>query len=233
MSAREGRIEPQRDLEEMPGALVVGLVEAVHVPEAAMMRLPGVEGVRWPQDGAVALDRLDFVRDRGDDPVADLVEHEEGVVRRVIEGLRQDDPRRPGFGELDRHRETLPVPAHGAADHVIDVQHPAGLFRADAALVQGEHGTLRNDEEAAQLGQSCDDVVRERVGRSARIARLGGRVREGHHRDRGAARRSGRGFVGPDVPAPAQRPARARACARAARHASRIGASSRPSVSNI
>ena len=81
IGAREGRIEAHRRLEEMPGPLVVGLVEPVHVPQAAVMRLPGVERVRRPQDGAVALDRLDLAGDRRDDPVADLVEHEERVVQ--------------------------------------------------------------------------------------------------------------------------------------------------------
>ena len=81
IGAREGRVEPHRRLEEMLRPLVVGAVEAVHVPQAAVMRLPGVERVRRLQDGAVALDRLDLAGDRGDDPVADLVEHEEGVVQ--------------------------------------------------------------------------------------------------------------------------------------------------------
>ena len=80
IGAREGRIEPHRRLEEMPRPLVVGAVEPVHVPQAAVMRLPRVERARRPQDRAVALDRLDLAGDRRDDPVADLVEHEEGVV---------------------------------------------------------------------------------------------------------------------------------------------------------
>ena len=93
IGAREGRIEAHRHLEEMPGLLVVGLVEAIHVPQAAVMRLPRVERVRRPQDGAVALDRLDLAGDGGDDPVADLVEHEERVVQLVVE---DSPPRRSG-----------------------------------------------------------------------------------------------------------------------------------------
>ena len=81
IGAREGRIEAHRRLEEMLGPLVVGLVEPVHVPQAAVMRLPRVERARRLQDGAVALDRLDLAGDGRDDPVADLVEHEERVVQ--------------------------------------------------------------------------------------------------------------------------------------------------------
>ena len=45
-----------------------------------MMRFPGVERVRRLEDGAIALDHFDFVRDRGDDAIADFVEHVERVV---------------------------------------------------------------------------------------------------------------------------------------------------------
>ena len=105
IGAREGRIESHRRLEEMPGPLVVGLVEPVHVPQAAVMRLPRVERVRRLQDGAVALDRLDLVRDGRDDPVADLVEHER--TRRPIfssKHLRPDDARGARLGQLDASR---------------------------------------------------------------------------------------------------------------------------------
>ena len=91
----------------MPGPLVVGAVEPVHVPQSAVMRLPGVQRARRPQDRAVALDRLDLARDRGDDPVADLVEHEEGVVERLIEDFRPDDAGGARLGELDRHGAAL------------------------------------------------------------------------------------------------------------------------------
>ena len=80
---------------------------------------------------------------------------------------------------------------HGPADDVVDVQHPAGLFRTDASLVQGEHGPLRDDEQAAQLGEPGDHVVGEGVGGSAAGAGRGGPVDERHHRDGGAARRRG------------------------------------------
>ena len=111
IGAREGRIEAHRRLEEMLGPLVVGAVEPVHVPQAAVMRLPRVERARRLQDRAVALDRLDLAGDRGDDPVADLVEHEEGVVQLVIEDLRPDDAGGARLGELDRHGEALAAAA--------------------------------------------------------------------------------------------------------------------------
>ena len=101
IGAREGRVEPHRGLEEMLRALVVGLVEAIHVPQAAMMRLPRIERTRRPQDGAVALDRLDLAGDRGDDPVADLVEDEERVVELVVEDLGPDDAGGARLGQLD------------------------------------------------------------------------------------------------------------------------------------
>ena len=80
IGARERRIELHGLREELPRAFVVGLVEAVHVPQAAVVRFPGVERVRRLEDGAIALDHFDFVRHRGDDAVADLVEHVERVV---------------------------------------------------------------------------------------------------------------------------------------------------------
>src|SRR5829696_8403424 len=75
IGARESRIEAKRHLEEVARLFVVGFVEPVHVPEAAVIRLPSVERVRRLQDGAVALERLDLARERGDDAVADLVEN--------------------------------------------------------------------------------------------------------------------------------------------------------------
>ena len=73
-------IERDRLREEVPRLLVVGAREAVHVPQAAVMRLPRVERARRLQDGAVALERLDLAGDRRDDAVADLVEHLQRVV---------------------------------------------------------------------------------------------------------------------------------------------------------
>ena len=129
------------------------------------MRLPRVERVRRPQDGAVALDGLDLAGDRGDDPVADLVEHEEGVVERVVEDLGPDDAGGARLGELDRDGEPLALALQRAADDIVDVEHPAGLLGRDAPLAQGEHGALRDDEQAAQLGEPGDHVVGETVGR--------------------------------------------------------------------
>ena len=108
IGAREGRIQAQRRLEEVPGVLVVGLAEPVHVPEAAMVCLPRIQRAGWLQDGAVALDGLDLAGDRGDDAVADLVEDEEGIVERVVEDLGPDDPGGARFGQLDGHRQRVP-----------------------------------------------------------------------------------------------------------------------------
>ena len=64
--------------------------------------------------------------------------------------------------------QALAVHAHRAADDVVDVEHARRRLRADAPLVQREHRALRDDEQAAQLGQPGDDVVRQRVGRVRR-----------------------------------------------------------------
>ena len=56
--------------------------------------------------------RLDLAGDGCDDPVADLVEHEECVVQLVIEDLCPDDAGGARLGQLDRHGEAL---AAGAA----------------------------------------------------------------------------------------------------------------------
>jgi hypothetical protein len=53
------------------------------------------------------------------------------------------------LGHLDGDGEALALRAHGSADDVVDVEDPAGLFRADAPLVQREHRPLRDDEEVA------------------------------------------------------------------------------------
>ena len=49
------------------------------MPQAAVVGLPGVKRVRRFEDGAVALDGLNLGGDRGDEPVTDVVEDEEGV----------------------------------------------------------------------------------------------------------------------------------------------------------
>ena len=74
MGAGKGRIEPHSHPEKMLGQLVLRPGEAVHVPEAAVIGLPGIQRVRRFEDRAVALDHLDLGRDRRDDAVADLVE---------------------------------------------------------------------------------------------------------------------------------------------------------------
>jgi hypothetical protein len=108
MCPRKGRVEAHRRGEELLGAIVVVLVEAVHVPQAAVMRLPGVQRARRPHDRAVALDRLDLARDGRDDPVADLLEHEESVVQLVVEDLRPDDAG-GAVSELDGNGKRSPA----------------------------------------------------------------------------------------------------------------------------
>ena len=46
VGASEGGVETHRHPEEMLGLVVVGPGETVHVPEAAVVRLPGVQRVR-------------------------------------------------------------------------------------------------------------------------------------------------------------------------------------------
>lgn len=84
MGAGEGRVETYGQLEEVASLLVVGAVEAVHVPEAAMMRLPRIQRARRLQDGTVALAGFDLAGDRGDDAVADRIEDEKSVVERLV-----------------------------------------------------------------------------------------------------------------------------------------------------
>jgi hypothetical protein len=79
-----------------------------------------------------------------------------------------------------------------AAHHVVDVQPPARVLGADAAIVQCEHRPLRDDEQAAELREPRDDVVRERVGGPAPARSRSRRLRKGHHRNRCATCLGGR-----------------------------------------
>ena len=102
VSARERRVELQRRREEVLRAWRCPRREPVHVPQAAMVRLPRVERVRRFQDRAVALRRLDLLRDRRDDAVDDRVEHHErsSAVRRTRPSRRSARPR---LGQLHRY----------------------------------------------------------------------------------------------------------------------------------
>src|SRR5215207_9520361 len=194
ISAREGRVEAQRHLEKMARLLVVGLVEPVHVPEAAVVRLPSVEGIRRLQDGSVALECLDLACDRGDDAVADLVENKEGIVEGAVEALCPDDPACSGLRELDFDHEALARAAHRPAREIIDLKQQARLFGADAPLAQRKHCALRDDEQAPELSEPGDHIVGEGVARAAANARRAGAVEEGHPGDRSAPGRWGDGF---------------------------------------
>src|SRR3546814_7166175 len=116
-------------LEETLGPLVFIPAEAVHVPQTAVICLPGIQRVRRPQDRAVTLDRLDLVCDGRDDPVPDLVEDEKGLVELLVEDFRPDDPRGAGLGKFDRYGDALAAAAHRSADDIVAVQDPADLFR--------------------------------------------------------------------------------------------------------
>ena len=101
----EGGVESHRHPKEMLGLVVVRPGEAVHVPETAVIRLPGVQRVRWFENCAIAFDHLDLAGDRRDDPVADLVEDEESLVELVVERFRPDDSGGSRLGKLDRYSD--------------------------------------------------------------------------------------------------------------------------------
>jgi hypothetical protein len=76
-----------------------------------------------------------------------------------------------------------------AAHDIVDVEHPAGVLRADAPLLEREYAPLGDDEQAAQLREPGDHVVRECVADPAGNPRRSDRFGERHHRNGGAARR--------------------------------------------
>ena len=143
-----------------------------------MIGLPGVQRVRRLQDGAVALDHLDLARDRRDDPVADLVEHEEGVVRLVVVGFRPDDARRARLDEFHLDDRPAGLLAQRARGDIVHVQPAAGVLGADVAFGEREDGAPRDDEEAPQLREPRDDVVGEAIRRAAAAAPLVRRLRQ-------------------------------------------------------
>ncbi len=64
----------------MRRARVVVAVEAIHVPEATVIGLPGIQRSRGLENGAIALGRFDLFGDGRDDAIADFVEDRERVV---------------------------------------------------------------------------------------------------------------------------------------------------------
>src|SRR3546814_11356252 len=116
MDSRKGGIEVHGRLEETLGPLVFIPAESVHVPQTAVICLPGIQRVRRPQDRAVTLDRPDLVCDGRDDPVPDLVEDEKGLVEPLVENFPPDDPSGPGLGTFDRIGDALPA-ASPSYDH--------------------------------------------------------------------------------------------------------------------
>ncbi len=170
-------------LKKMLRLLVIGFGEPIHVPQAAMMRLPRIQRVRWPENGAVPLDEFDFVSNGSDDLVADLVEHEKRVVCFIVVDLRPNDMGCARLHKLNGNGEAVILALQRSTDDIVDIKHPAGLFRCDAPLAQGKDSSLGNDKEAPQLGEPRDDVVGETVGWTAWHIRCGALAGKGHHRD--------------------------------------------------
>ncbi|HVU04967.1 MAG TPA: hypothetical protein VHE30_24620, partial [Polyangiaceae bacterium] len=109
VSAGERRIQADRVAEEPLGVDVVRTVELVHVPEAPVIRLPGVERARRLQQRALALGRLDLLGDGGHDAIDDRVHHGERVARRGVELVRPDDARAVRLRELDHDGHPAPM----------------------------------------------------------------------------------------------------------------------------
>ena len=135
---REGGVELQRGLETVARLQVVVAVEAVHVPQAAVMCLPRVERAGRLQDRAVALGEFDLAGDRRDDAVADLVEHGKRVVVPRADGVGPDDARAARLAQLHADGGAARAALQRAAGHVVDVERAARLLGADVPLVEGE-----------------------------------------------------------------------------------------------
>ena len=99
--ARERGIELEGALEQARSLAVVGVVELVHVPETAVIGLPGVERARGPEDRPIALCGLDLLGDARDHAIDDGVERGEGLVGGRFELLSPHDGRVPRLGQLD------------------------------------------------------------------------------------------------------------------------------------
>ena len=112
----------------------------------------------------MAFEGFDLAGDQRDNAIADLVEDHKGIVECEVEDLGPDDPGASRFGELHGHRQSCPPHACRAAHDVVHIQEATRLLCADASLVQGEDRALRNHEQAAQLGQPGDHVMREGIG---------------------------------------------------------------------
>ena len=107
VGARKRGIELDGHLEEMPRPFVVRTVEPIHVPEAAVMRLPRVQGIRRLQDGAVALDHFDLVGDRCNDTVAYLVQNNQRTPEHLTVDLRPYHSRSAHIGQLHCHSKAI------------------------------------------------------------------------------------------------------------------------------
>jgi hypothetical protein len=112
---------------------------------------------------AISLAHFYFLVDGRDDPVADFVKHEQRIVEFVIKDLGPHDAGGACLGQFNRDDNPVARTANRTAGHIIDVQHPPGLLRTDAPLMQCEYGPLRDDEEAPQFGEPSNHVVSETV----------------------------------------------------------------------
>ena len=146
------RVEPHRFLEEMPGQFVFRSGELIHVPETAMIGLPGVQGVGRLQDRSVSLRRLDFGRNRGDDAIGDVAEDFECFLLPAVEHLGPRNSRRLDFDQFDRDQDAAALAAHGSDGDVVDVQSSPGVLGPDAAFREGEDRAPRDHEQAPQFG---------------------------------------------------------------------------------
>ena len=196
IGAREGRVEAQRHLEKMPRLLVVGLVETVHVPEAAVIAPPrrrassaasGWRGCARPSRSRWRSRRRCCCRSRR----ARRRRRRACWSNTSAQTMRAVRVSMSSTATVSR----LARAAHRPAHDIIDVKQPARLFGADAPLAQRKHCALRDDEQAPELSEPGDHIVGEGVARAAANARRAGAVEERHHGDRSAPGRWGDGFL--------------------------------------
>ena len=85
---------------------------------------------------------------------------------------------------------------HRAAGDIVDIEPPPGLLRPEALIAEREHRAFGDDEEAAQLGETRDDVVCEAARGLAAPSSRSGTASKGMTASE-TARRTGRDFIRP------------------------------------